>query len=398
MIFLKIHILELGLQLLVFSDVARNRTSPGLWDAFKDWFYLLLEHEYFWEAQRILHSLFHGISLPQCEVLVNDFIKIAVSKNIGQESVQIAVSCLVQRLVYVVESKCSDPWAVVQWNDAIHWALFGVTLARAGEESVSLFSRICLRPSLQNDFGLHFPLPLYGVRGNDDMSHLLLYAVGKGDLSVFGQAIIAESDTLDDLKGVVLLKAVRLDTDVRVTGFLNSRIVNAQDGYQRAPLHWACLEGQLQAVKLLLRDGKADTGLLDWFGCTPLQYAVSQKNQEIMDLVLQYDSTIETGTQRTSSPFRSSNDEGPSKGNHRQFSPHGSSPDGIGLGVLYPPAGTGDDDAIVDIVFVHGLGGSRYGTWKKNGSLWPQTILAQDFPEARIMTVSRSFYYVPMHF
>ena len=71
------------------------------------------------------------------------------------------------------------------------------------------------------------------------------------------------------------------------------------------------------------------------------------------------------------------------------------SPDGLGLDVLYPgPPSRGssantssDRDVIVDIVFVHGLGGSRYGTWKKNGVLWPKSLLSKDFPRARILTV-----------
>ena len=72
------------------------------------------------------------------------------------------------------------------------------------------------------------------------------------------------------------------------------------------------------------------------------------------------------------------------------------SPDGLGLDVLYPrPPSRGssanntssDRDVIVDIVFVHGLGGSRYGTWKKNGVLWPKSLLSEDFPRARILTV-----------
>ena len=74
-------------------------------------------------------------------------------------------------------------------------------------------------------------------------------------------------------------------------------------------------------------------------------------------------------------------------GRSRGRSIRGGSPDGLGLAVLHPPPGTSDEGALVDIVFVHGLGGSRYGTWKKDGVLWPQTLLAQDFPEARIMTV-----------
>ncbi|KAF6230785.1 hypothetical protein HO173_010901 [Letharia columbiana] len=78
---------------------------------------------------------------------------------------------------------------------------------------------------------------------------------------------------------------------------------------------------------------------------------------------------------------------------NRSRSLHNGSPDGLGLDVLFPPAGTSDEDAIVDIVFVHGLGGSRYGTWTKDGVLWGRTVLALDFPTARILGGSWAWGY-----
>ena len=38
-------------------------------------------------------------------------------------------------------------------------------------------------------------------------------------------------------------------------------------------------------------------------------------------------------------------------------------------------------------MFVHGLRGDRIDTWTKDKVLWPQTLLAEDVPNARIMTV-----------
>jgi len=38
------------------------------------------------------------------------------------------------------------------------------------------------------------------------------------------------------------------------------------------------------------------------------------------------------------------------------------------------------------IVFVHGISGNRESTWTKNGVLWSQVLLTEDFPEARILT------------
>ncbi|KAI4932682.1 hypothetical protein J4E85_003080 [Alternaria conjuncta] len=51
------------------------------------------------------------------------------------------------------------------------------------------------------------------------------------------------------------------------------------------------------------------------------------------------------------------------------------------------------DKAVVDIVFIHGLGGDRTGTWtertaddKQNPCFWPRDLLPIDLPDARIIT------------
>ena len=196
----KIHILELILLALVFTrlepkdleaSLTSDETSAGPWSVFKDWFYYLLDNHLFWEAQRILQSLFHIVSLPESQKMVHDYIEKAVSTNIGEESVQIAVSSLVQRFVYVTESRRSSPLAVVPWNDAITWALLGVTLAKKSEDSASLFKSIFLRRSLEEELapGLGIILPLSGVQGNDGISNMLYKAVRNGDVSMTRQAM-----------------------------------------------------------------------------------------------------------------------------------------------------------------------------------------------------------------
>lgn len=295
------------------ARLASDHTSSGPYGAFKDWYFYLLHHEYFWEAQRILHSLLHKVSLLECKDMVNDYIKKAVSTNIGQESVQIAASSLVQRFVYVIESKFPSPLDVVQWNDAIHWALFGVTLAGAGEESISLVSRICMRPYLRQRLKYN-RLPLDGVNsGNDDMFESLNEAVKKRDVSMMRQAVIAEPIryTEDELNSMILLKAAQhffLREGNQL--FLNPRTVDARDGFWRTSLHWASLNADLQAVELLLSKGEADACLLDWFGCMPLHYAVRSRamkrdNIRVVESLLKSDSaTVNTRDSSGRTPLR----------------------------------------------------------------------------------------------
>lgn len=249
-------------------------TSDGPWGVFKDWFCFLLRHGYFWEAQRILSSLLHTLTALECRDMVRDYIRKAVSANIGQESVKIAVSSLVQRFVYVVESG-NSPLSVAQWNDAITGALFGITLAKAGEESPSLFNWIRLRRSLERVFEPNIHLPLDGVNEDDEIINRLIEAVMDGDEQAMRQVMISDPSryTVDDFFIVALFKAAQCDLG-DVLPFLNPRTVNARDGYHRTPLHWASLNGHKKAVDRLLIEGGSDPCLLDWFGRTPLHYAV----------------------------------------------------------------------------------------------------------------------------
>lgn len=50
---------------------------------------------------------------------------------------------------------------------------------------------------------------------------------------------------------------------------------------------------------------------------------------------------------------------------------------------IYQPS---DSASVADIVFIHGLGGDPYSTWKKDDHFWPEW-LAEDFPSVSIWTL-----------
>lgn len=288
-----IHILELVLLALVLTqsepkDLEASLTSDGSfigpWSVFKDWFYYLLDNQSFWEAQRILQSLLHVVSLLESQHMVRDYIEKAVSTNIGEESVQIAVSSLVQRFIYVIKSKRSSPLAAVPWNDAITWALLGVTLVKKGDDSTSLFKCIFLRRSLVEELapGLGIILPLNGVQGNDGISDSICKAARDGDVTMMRQVVI-DSPTryrLDEMISVALLEAAQRPSKRKVLEFLDSKTVHTRDGYQRTALHWAALNHDWLLIEILLKQGGADPDSLDWFGCTPLHYVVKTSSGE----------------------------------------------------------------------------------------------------------------------
>ena len=257
------------------EDLDSSLTSAGLWSVFKDWFYFLLRHSYFWEAHRILQSLFYALPQLECQDLVKDHIAQALRGNTDHDLVKIAVSSTVQHFVYAFKSPHPSVLAVVQWNDAITWALFGVTLGKADEVSASLFNRLCLRRSLELE--LNISLPLNGRNEDEGSSDLLHEAAEYGDTALMEVLTnLPGTCTLYELNRRAFSSAAPLYSQ-NMLPFLRSEIVNAQDSYQRTPLHWASLMAQGNAVETLLSVGQADAGLLDWFGCTPLHYAISSR-------------------------------------------------------------------------------------------------------------------------
>ena len=82
-----------------------------------------------------------------------------------------------------------------------------------------------------------------------------------------------------------LLKAAQRNSKKNVLKFLYPDTVQARDGYQRTALHWAALNHDWWIIDILLKQGRADPGSLDWFGYTPLHYAVKTLDGEQYDSV-----------------------------------------------------------------------------------------------------------------
>ena len=308
----KIHLLELVLQILVSARISPENLFPeyllhdttsegsisaGPWDAFKDWLHYLLCREYLWEAQRILQSLMHELPQLEYRTLVQDYIAQAVTTNVSHESIEIAVSSLVQHFVYFSRSTHFNPLAAVQWNDDITSALFGVDLTKTDEMSTSQFSLSCLRRSIEEELDLNSPLPLGGVNDDGTMDDLLHEAALNEDTAVklainAGPSLYA----LDELNRWKHSSSVLIRLR-DVLPYLNTNMVDARDGYQRTLLHWASLKGQGDVVKALLNSADTDTCSLDWFGYTPLHYAVkycapgsTTNHVQIVESLLMYDS------------------------------------------------------------------------------------------------------------
>jgi len=74
------------------------------------------------------------------------------------------------------------------------------------------------------------------------------------------------------------------------------------DRYGRTELHYAALEGDLERVSALLRDG-ADAGAADDRGFTPLHFAVQQDRLETATALLDAGAPVDAMTRGGNSPL-----------------------------------------------------------------------------------------------
>lgn len=96
-----------------------------------------------------------------------------------------------------------------------------------------------------------------------------------------------------DIEGYTLLKL--LSPEVKIN-------IDVRDVYQRTPLHWATLRGDLKAVILLLEAG-ADVNAVDINESAPISYAVSASVQRIVELLLLRGADVNVVNGRGDSPL-----------------------------------------------------------------------------------------------
>lgn len=92
----------------------------------------------------------------------------------------------------------------------------------------------------------------------------------------------------DDDYNTPLHMAILLKRDEMVKELINSGAnVNASANLEQTPLHLSVTTGSITVCKMLL-DANADTTLVDENNLRPIDYAVDEKNQALIDLLYNY--------------------------------------------------------------------------------------------------------------
>ncbi|KAL6712941.1 hypothetical protein ACLMJK_009496 [Lecanora helva] len=186
---------------------------------------------------------------------------------------EVAVTSLIQRLVFVVSTK-KDMGSVIPTSSyaPLRKALFGVELD---------LKKHCLRKNVEKLLESHIRLPRLDQGHVDDLRHDIIEFAKSKNLSAEFDSFRARSSSeyWGDVIAMALHKAVEDNQTTKVLFELLQRTsVDALDLFQRTALHIATIHGHSMAAEHLIIDG-ADVTAFDCFGYTPMHY-IAQLNDQ----------------------------------------------------------------------------------------------------------------------
>lgn len=157
--------------------------------------------------------------------------------------------------------------------------------------------------------------------GHDDVIWLLLESGADAQIKTHqGQSAMDLAVANDKLRSVQLIKDARPDLAVTPSGSVvkeeetvasqeSEKVISQQQvsdadmkamriqqlaAQVQSPLHKAVLEGDLELVRKMLKDGSEDVDGFDNLGSTPLMYAAYIGHQEVAKLLLEYGADIDS--------------------------------------------------------------------------------------------------------
>lgn len=108
-----------------------------------------------------------------------------------------------------------------------------------------------------------------------------------------------------------ILEAVRHADLARISSLLDSspHLVNLKDSAGYSPLHWACVDGDQEVIKLLLQKG-AEVNAQSNEGYTPLHNAARRGNRLIVALLISNGASVNARSRNGTTPLKIAADAG----------------------------------------------------------------------------------------
>ena len=237
----------------------------------------LLQEGHLWQSQRILQSFLYEFSIAEGKEQLAMYIQETKKVSTGKETVIVAVSSLVQRFLYRIWRQQSTPLTALEWNDAITWVLFDVTVVDPIHGFNPPFSWYCLRRSIREVLGPEIQLPLAATSEYGEAIDPLVDAVQEGNFTT-AKALTLTRPILSwtEVAALTTMNANEKISPRDLVSYLDKFSVHARDGLRRTALHVFALSNgpaRHSLVKWFLNRG-AEADSVDWFGCTALHYAV----------------------------------------------------------------------------------------------------------------------------